>query len=150
MFQTHKSAEIPIPIELSNNEFRVWSYVQYKLNMYWLQVAYIYIDEHGDEQSNTIFVTELEHLLQLNNESDITLYDIYLISPNHLHGGKGWKMETLKEIHIGYEPDAEYEQEAHIFVLDNKNRYVHSYMDSTEDELTKKKVIFETINHSAS
>jgi len=116
--------------------------------MYWLQITYSVIDENGDDTHNTIFLTELEHFMQLKDERNITFYDIYLVSPNYMNGGKGWTMETLKEIHVGYESDGTYEQEAYIFVLDNGNRYIHSYMDSTEADLTKKTMIFETVNKS--
>jgi len=148
MFQTNKAAEVIIPIELSNNEIQAWDYVQYRLHMYWLQVTYGIVNDDSEESHNTIFLTHLEHLTQLKSCSGITFYDVYLVSPNYMNGGKGWKMETLKEIHMGYEPDSEYEQESHVFVLDNGNRYVHSYMNSEEDDLTRKELIFETVNRS--
>ena len=149
MFQTNKAAEVFIPVELSNNEIQAWDYVQYRLHMYWLQVTYGIVNDNGEESHNTIFLTHLEHLTQLKSISGLIFYDVYLVSPNHMNGGKGWKMESLKEIYVAFEPDSEYEQEAHIFILDNGNRYVHSYIDSKEDDLKQKKLIFETVNKSA-
>ena len=148
MFQTNKAAEIHIPVELSNDEIQAWSFVKYQLHMYWFQVTYTIINDDGDKSSDTIFISDLDYLLYLKNSSEINLYDVYLVSPNQTNGGKCWKMELLKEIHIGYEPDPKYEQEALIFTLDNGDRYVHSYMDSDEDDLTRKELIFETTNHS--
>ncbi len=116
---------------------------------YRLQVTYSIVNNDGEESHSTVFLTHLEHLTQLKNCSGTTFYDVYLVSPNHMNGGKGWKMETLKEIYMGYERDSKYEQEVYIFVLDNGNRYAHSYMDSAEDDLTRKKLIFKTVNHSA-
>jgi len=148
VFQTNKAAEVFIPFELSNNEIQAWDYIQYRLNMYWLQVTYSIVNDDGEESHNTIFLAHLEHLTQLRSMSGLTFYDVYLVSPNHMNGGKGWKMETLKEIYLGQEPGSEYEQEAYIFILDNGNRYVQSYMGSEENDLTQKELIFETVNHS--
>ena len=142
MFETHDSAEECIPSELTINGLRAWNSVHTRLHVPWLHVVYASKGSDGIMLGQIAFLTYVDQLLQLDHQSDKIIIEVNLVSPKHLNNKGGWEMKALKEIWIGFEPDTEYQQETEIFVLKNGNRYTYSPLDTTEDNLLEKGLIF--------
>lgn len=142
MFETVTAAEIIIPDELKDHGEQAWWYVRNRLHMRWFHATCAFSYGNDQKDVHMLFLTQIDHLLEVKNEETITILEVDLVSPRHMNNGERWNMEPLSEILVGYEPDTEYQQDAHIFVLSDGTRYVDSGLSTKEDDLLNKKTIF--------
>ena len=142
MFETQRQAEIPLPPELNSEDIQCWSHIQSRLHMYWFHVVYETTHASGENFSHILFLTGIEQLIQLENEPNIELIEVYLVSPGYMNGESRWKMDILKEIIIGNEPESPANRLTYIFVLNDNIRIVYSDSDTSEDSLQNKISIF--------
>ncbi len=148
MFETHDSAELPIPPGLGDPGIRMWSYVVCRLFVPWIHVVRrVNHEEDGEPYAlhETLFLTHVEQLLQLQGDPEVKIVTIDLVSPGHLNGSDRWKLEPLAEIWEGIEPGTDV-QMAHVYVLKNGARYLDSGLASSESELRnlRRLLAFET------
>ena len=142
MFETHNSAEEYIPREFTVKGLRLWSSVHTRLHVPWLHVVYTSKNSDGYVVSQIAFLTYVDQLLHLDQQTDMKILEVNLVSPKHINNKGSWEMEPLMEIWIGFEPDIEHKQAAEIFVLKNGNRYSDSSLSTNEGDLLDKKLIF--------
>lgn len=141
MFETVDNAEVSIPAELKDFDERAWWYVTYRLHMRWFHVTCEFNYKDG-QATHMLFLTQLEHLLDIEKEKSIKILQIDLVTPGHMNDGERWQMEPLSEIWIGYEPDTEHRQEAQIYVVADGSHYIDSALETNEEELLDKRKIF--------
>ena len=147
MFETHDGAEIPVPPVFGEPGLRLWSYVRSRLHVPWLHVVYsLSYEEEGERYSlrEMMFLTQVGQLQQLQ-ETGAQIVAIDLMSPGHLNGTDGWKLEALAEIWEGAVPKTE-GQVAQVYVLKNGTRYVDSALDTPESELLNKRCVWQLGN----
>jgi len=142
MFETVNSAEIAIPADLALDEVRVWSYVQTRLHVYWFHVVYKLINHTGDEQCNIVFFSHSEQLIQLQQQADVELIEVNLVTPGYFNNSGSWKMEGLKEIWTGIESDVSLSHEVLIYILTNDKHYIDSNLNSPKSKVIQKELIF--------
>ncbi len=142
MFETQRQAEIPLPPELNSENIQCWSHIQSRLHMYWFHVVYEITHASAENFSYILFLTDIEQLIQLENDPDIELIEVDLVSPGYMNGESRWKMDILKEIIIGTEPDSYAGELTYIFVLNNNMRIIYSDSPTTEDNIQNKVSIF--------
>ena len=137
MFETHDSAELPIPHGLGDPGERAWSYVVNRLFVPWMHVVRrVTYEEDGEPYAlhETLFLTRVEQLLQLQKDPKAKVVAIDLASPGQLNGTGRWKLDPLAEIWEGIEPGTD-GQKAYVYVLENGARYLDSALASSESEL---------------
>lgn len=141
MFETNKSAEIEIPPIFCSHDVQHWSYVRFRLHIPWFHVEFSFrISEEGSLR-NMLFLTKVDHLLQMSQESDVEIIEVDIVVPRHMSGKECWAMEPLREIWRGIEPETD-GQYAHIFVTRDSNRYFLAGVCDTETELENKELIY--------
>ena len=141
MFETHNSSELSIPVDLSLDGLRAWSSVHIPHQLPWFHVQYM---NRGADISQIVFLSDIDQLLQLQEKTNMKILEVNLVSSGHVNNRGTWGMELLKEIWIGFEPDTKHEQHALTFVLKNGDRYTDSELDTDEENLIKKEIIFST------
>lgn len=142
MFETHDSAEEYIPSEFTINGLRAWNCVHSRLHVPWLHAVYVIKASEGYVPGQIAFLTYVDQLLQLDQQSNTKILEVNLVSPDHVNNKGAWKMDPLKEIWVGYEPDTEHQQETEIFVLKDGNRYTYSPLSTDEENILEKKLVF--------
>ena len=142
MFETSISSEIDMPIELSTAGIQVWDCMYTRLHVPWLHVVYVIQDSGEYVCGRILFLSQVDQLLQLSQESDIKIMEVNLVSPKHLNNKHRWEMEPLQEIWLGIEPGLEHKQLTEIYVLSNGDRYTDSPLSTLEEELLEKNIIF--------
>ncbi len=110
--------------------------------MYWFHVVYEITHASDENFSYILFLTDIEQLIQLENDPNIELIEVCLVSPGYMNGESRWKMDILKEIIIGNEPESPANRSTYIFVLNDNIRIVYSDSDTSEDTLQNKMSIF--------
>ena len=143
MFSTTKQGEIPgYSLMTGGNEFG-WNFVQCKIFEPWFHIECRILDDTEDEYySKVFFIRYVDDVMSIANETLMTITDISLISPPRMNNQGCWKMDKLKEIWVGYEPNIEGIQESTIFVLENNKRYIQSALSTSEKKLLRKQKIF--------
>ncbi|MBI3440969.1 MAG: hypothetical protein HY052_04075 [Proteobacteria bacterium] len=144
MFETHQEAERPIPPGLGDPGVRAWSYAVCRLFVPWLHVLRSVTYQAGEDDDETytlhetLFLTEVEQLLQLQQNPQAKIVAVDLMSPGPLNGTNRWKLEPLAEIWEGLVPQT-HGQRAFIYVLADGKRYVDAALDTPESELLNKR-----------
>lgn len=141
MFSTHELAEIRYPSKLLEPGEKIWSYIQRRLHTPWFHVTYEFTYSEGAEYRRIVFITEVNHLLEIKNWV-VRIISIDLVSPGYLNNSDHWKMEPLKEIWQGIDPGTKNKQKAYVFVLKDNSRYTDSALDTTEEKLLSLEKIF--------
>ena len=139
MFETHGSAEVSTPIDLSDEGVRTWSYINKQLQLPWFHVLYTYEDS---DLNQIVFLSDIDQLLYLKEKTKAKILEVNLVSPDHVNNKGSWAMDALKEVWRGKEPGPEHVQFSEIFVLSNGFRYTHSLLDTSENDLLSKEIIF--------
>lgn len=140
MFETVDRAEVTIPDELKDSDERAWWYVSSRIHNYWFHVTCEFNYGDDEEDVQMLFLTQIDHLMELNNAHYTKILQVEIVTPGHMNGSDRWKMEPLSEIWSGIEPDTPNDQDAYIFILENGGRYVYSGLDTKEQELLNKKI----------
>lgn len=147
MFETIDEAEVKIPDPLKAPGERAWWFVKNSLHMRWFHLVCESTYKDDYRSSNMFFLTQIDHLLDVVEDKTVKILQVDLVTPKHMNEGERWKMEPLSEIWVGYEPECEHQQEAHIYVTSDGTRYLDSALSEREEELLNKKLIF-TFNGS--
>jgi len=141
MFETNDMAKMNNPLALLGDESYLWSHVSLRIHVPWFYVIFSMIYEDGSKKSDILFVSNIRDLVSMNNEAFIQIEQIYLVSPAHLNNTEKWMMEPIREIMVGLEP--KHDQLAHVYIVENGNRYLDSALGSQEKELRDVKTVYE-------
>ena len=139
MFITNEASNIFNPFSPKENKEYIWSNVSLRLHIPWFYIVYSVEGEYGTH-SSMVLVASVVHLIDLNNDDQINIQQAYLVSPGYVNSTDQWRIEPIKEIFSGIEP--EYEQMSYIYVLENGGRYVCSDLNSKEEELRCIKTVY--------
>lgn len=134
MFSTVRDARIEIPPMIAGEEVQVWSYVLQRLHMPWYHVT---IDESECEQ--IVFCADPKQFLGHPH-----LRAARVVTPGWLNGTIDWRMDLLKELWIGFEPNSR--QQALVYVLQDGARIVYSFSKSPEDALQHLSLVYSSTN----
>ncbi len=139
MFQTTDDAEVCFPSALVEPGEKSWWFIKQRLHIHWFYVVYIAKTDEGNS-THMMFFTVLEQLLMFTSIEEITVTNVYLVSPDYMNKTQQWKMEPLQEIWLGDEPETE-DQEAHIFRLTDGKYYVSSMLDTARECLLNHRMV---------
>lgn len=142
MFETNAFARIPVPIGLYGDGEDLWTYVALNIHMPWFHVVHETTGEGNYLSKSMLFLSRVEQILFLQQQTDSTILQIDLVSPGYMNGTGLWKMEPLKEIWKGLESDSKHKQGAHVFVLMSDERYCDSSLQSPETQLQDMRLVF--------
>ena len=142
MFETIDITEVESPAIFKKNGARVWPSVSLNLHIAWFKVIYRMQKPEDDSKiENIIFVTRAEQIAEMILIEDCQILKVYLMSPGHINGSDDWKMDKIKEVWIATLKN-DLDQRGRIYVLDDGNEYVHSYITMDKSFFTKKELIF--------
>lgn len=102
MFQSSSTARHPVFSAVAGQNQHVWTYVNLILNRPWFFSTYTLHTPEGDLVEN-ILLGSVEQVVDLflRNGSEITISQLFLVSPKHLNESNFWRMEPLAEIWCG-------------------------------------------------
>lgn len=134
MFLTLDDAKMRIPFPGESEGEHYWSSVQLLLRNVWFLVDY-QIDGHeaGHQVCAAILVANAKDVVAICKLANVM--QIAMITPEWMNRTDGWKMDTLKEIWTGTEPDSEIADTATICITESGTRHVISALQTAEDEL---------------
>lgn len=142
MFETHKTAEVHVPHSIADEDKRLWGYVALKIQIPWFYVVYKVLNPAAFESTGVLFLNNLEQLISLQQDQDINILQIDLVSPGYMNGTGQWKMEPLSEILEGLRTDTDIEQWERVFVLRNGVQYFETCAMTENPTLTKMTLLF--------
>ena len=138
MFETNDEGRLPL---FSRQGKHLWTYVSVRLQNPWFHVQYAAIDESGDRFTKTIFLSEIDHLVEMSQRENVRLEYVDLVSPEHVNGSNRWKMEPLQQI-LRHQIEKTQNWLGYVFVLENGSQY--TYPDHPpEDANCTSQLIFE-------
>ena len=134
MFLTLDDAKLRIPFPGEAEGEHYWSSVQLLLRNVWFLVDYE-IDGHeaGHQVCAAVLVANANDVVVICKLANVL--QIAMITPDWMNKTDGWKMDTLKEIWTGTEPDSEIADTATICITESGTRHVISALQTPEDEL---------------
>lgn len=141
MFLTLDDAKIrtPFPIEAEGEHY--WGSVQLLLRNLWFLVDYeIDGDEAGHRTCAAVLVANARDVVAICKLANVL--QVAMITPEWMNKTDGWKMDTLREMWTGTEPDSESDDTATICVTASGTRHVISALQTAEDELLSLHRIF--------
>lgn len=135
MFVTVDDARMKIPFPIAAEGEHYWSSVQMHLHNAWFLVAYEIRPNDTDHRiHSTVFVATSKDVVAIGKIVNVT--QTAIVTPAWMNQSDGWKMETLKEMWVGSEPDAKGGNTATVCVTVQGSKHVISAIDTPEDELT--------------
>lgn len=141
MFQTDVAAEMAIPIAIALAGEKSWWYVKKRLFLYWFHVVCEVRYDNGERMSQMLFIDQIDHLLELQHNPDVTIQAVDLVSPAYMNGSNRWMMEPLSEIQMG--ADADNAGSVHRFILQSGKCYTDTTLsDAAQDRLNDMTTIF--------
>lgn len=144
MFETHESAKLEVPTGMAAPGEYVWGFAYSRLFMHWFHVvAKSQFEDDEIEELRNLYLTQIDDLITLAESDEWEIREVSLVSPGHMNNSGHWQMDLLEEILIGRESTIDHEQYGYVFVLDNGQRYLHSF-NKIEDELIEMKTLYRT------
>ncbi|VAW82623.1 hypothetical protein MNBD_GAMMA12-573 [hydrothermal vent metagenome] len=135
MFVTLESSEVFVPPGLKIPNEKTWWYTKMRLHIRWFYITGEHADDEGYISSEMYLMSQVNQLLELHMSKNITIRQIYLVSPSYTNSSGVWEMDEFSEILVGTEPNSKNDQEAYIFVLKNGTRYVDSLLSTKEQDI---------------
>lgn len=141
MFLTHSSNAHPMSKWFTSSEITYWSAVELATNVPWFLVQLC--KSSTPKETSDMLLSGVQDLLRLietqaSDECEVT--SVSLVSPAHMNGGAGWKLEPLAALWAAEEPDAE-GQTADVYELASGTCYARSALGTPLESLRKVQVI---------
>lgn len=141
MFLTHSSNAHPMSKWITSSEISYWSAIELAMSVPWFMVQLR--KRSTQKETSDMLLAGVQDLLKLmetqaSEECEVT--SVSLVSPAHMNGGTGWKLEPLAALWSAEEPDAE-GQTADVFELASGACYARSALGTPLDSLRKVQVI---------
>ena len=144
MFETHDNAEIEIETGFAEPGVRQWRYIKKPLHTHWFHVTYESCKADDELIVHIVFLSDPAQLEEFSKLGKVKILQVELVSPKYMNGSNSWKMETLKEIWQAEEPSNK-GQFAYVFILGSNAKYVYSAVDTPEQKLVNKRIIFSVL-----
>lgn len=141
MFETNEAARLPS--FFANDGEYLWSHIGIHLQHAWLQVSYRITVENDQDISETILLSHVDQLIEMQNRDNIKIAFVDLVSPGYVNGSDRWKMEPLREIWL-CASDKWPNQQEYVFLLESGARYKGLGAASSENEFHEDRLIFST------
>lgn len=141
MFETIDSSKMNVPIELLSEGQHIWKSVNVRLHVPWFYVQYQKECENFTVSSHLELVTSEEQITEMASFENIKIIDVYIVSPGHLNGSDGWKMEKLREIWTAKSKTLETDEMGVIYVLRNNREYIYSPSIKNDGKLIKNNLL---------
>jgi len=140
LFVTNTAPKAPISGSIHGENYRIWDYIILPGEIHLYMAVYKNINSPGVDTPMTAMLSNVDQLIELQNDKTVQLYEAYLFSHDSLNDTMGWKLESLIEIQQGniFSTD----ELATIFILKNKNRYISDMVDIEEGHIHNIKTIF--------
>jgi hypothetical protein len=141
MFFTHSANTHPMSKWIESSEITYWSAVELAVSVPWFMVQ---LRKNSTlKETSDMLLSGVDDLLklmetQVSDECEVT--SVSLVSPAHMNGGTGWKLEPLAALWEAEEPDAE-GQTADVYELTSGTCYARSALGTPLDSLRKVQVI---------
>ncbi len=141
MFLTHSSNTHPMSKWIQSSEITYWSAVELAVSVPWFMVQ-LRKNSTLKETSDMLLsgVDDLLRLMETQASDECEVTSVSLVSPAHMNGGTGWKLEPLAALWEAEEPDAE-GQTADVYELTSGTCYARSALGTPLDSLRKVQVI---------
>ncbi len=117
-----------------------WTAAELALQQTWFLVYFEQLDtseEDGFGYGRTVLVTDfrsVEQLINIGPEDGILLKSVHILTPGHVNGTEGWKMDRLGVVWVGRDPNSEYIP-MDVFETTSGERYSASFFGLSADEL---------------
>lgn len=99
MFHTHNLAKIHFPEELQTPGTVHWRYVCQEIHVHWFHISY-YLEDANNESVRLVLMTPyLDLLLSMNNNPDMQLLEVNLVTPEAMNDSTGWEMAPLASVY---------------------------------------------------
>lgn len=141
MFITNQAFKSPISQLLGNPDEQYWAAAELALCHPWFLVTFRHTQETDAtdtlEITRTILlsnVTDVEHWAHQEQGGSMQLESVLLVSPGHLNGTDGWRMEPLSAVWTAEEPSTG-GQMVDIYETRAGVKYVHSMLGTQIGEL---------------
>lgn len=141
MFITLDDAKMRIPLPIAAEGEHYWSSVQMLLRNAWFLVDYE-IDGHeaNHRMRAAVLVASARDVVAICKLANVL--QIAMITPEWMNQSDGWKMDSLREMWAGTEPDAEIGDTATVCLTESGSRHVISALHTPDDELVRLHRIF--------
>lgn len=141
MFITVDDANMKLPLPIAAQGEYYWSSVQMMLRAAWFLVDYaISGDETGHQRRATILVAGSKDVVAIGKM--VSVVQVAIVTPAWMNHSDGWKMDSLKEMWVGSEPDAKARDTATVCLTVNGVRHVMSALHTPDDELVNLRRVF--------
>lgn len=126
---------------IQSSEITYWSAVELAVSVPWFMVQ-LRKNSTLMETSEMLLsgVDDLLKLMETQASDECEVTSVSLVSPAHMNGGSGWKLEPLAALWEAEEPDAE-GQTADVYELASGICYARSALGTPLDSLRKVQVI---------
>lgn len=143
MFLTHSANTHPMSKWIERSEISYWSAVELALSVPWF-VVQLRKNPTLKETSDLLLasVDELLRLVRAQTPQECEVTSVCLVSPSHMNGGPGWKLEPLAALWEAEEPDG-VGQTTDVYELASGTCYAHSALGTPVDCLRKIQLIAE-------
>jgi len=118
LFVTNTAPKAPISGSIHGENYRIWDYIILPGEIHLYMAVYKNINSPGVDTPMTAMLSNVDQLIELQNDKTVQLYEAYLFSHDSLN-------DTIT-----------------IFILKNKNRYISDMVDIEEGHIHNIKTIF--------
>lgn len=148
MFITRNAQKSPIAALFLEDGEAGWPSTELALQQLWFLVQLEESDPDDAEFScnRTVLLFDfrsVEQFLLSGQSDDVRMKSAYIVTPEHVNGGKGWKMDQLRAVWQGREPVGEYERPMDIFETVSGEKYPASFSSVSIEEMVTDKIKFE-------
>ena len=141
MFVTLDSAKMNLPFPLIEEGQHYWTSVQMTLQIAWFLVEYERGFEDGEGcMRSTVFVPSSDDVVEISKH--LRVKQVSLITPGWMNSSDAWKMESLSEIWLGWEPETKGGCSATICVTESGIKRVITFLETPAEELIDLKRVF--------
>lgn len=144
MFRTSDHSRHPVLSALAGPGGHVWSYANLTHEKVWFYASYQVRKSETSAWPETILLSSVDQVSELYRGFQGLIEDVQLmlVSPGRVNHSDAWKMDALKEIWCGRDPESQ--DSVFIYELDDGRRYIDSHRAVDCSELLELECIVST------
>jgi hypothetical protein len=131
MFLTFEQAEIRLPVPLSHNSERLWSYVGLNLHIPWFYVEYSQNLEDF-KLRHMLLISNVQQLSAFAKDNNVEITKANIVTPSHINKTDGWQMDRLKLVLGATKKEGRKQIPINIFILEDGRKFIYSPYDSAD------------------
>jgi hypothetical protein len=139
MFQTIDQSRIPLPYLMQDE--KAWSYLELMVNSHFV-FADCVIREDEIDISIPYILSNSRQLTDLRNIQNLSIKNVYVVSPPHMNSTDSWKMDRVTQVSSGITTEDDYKMKIDIFELNGGERYYSTELNGEENIIEDVTVIF--------